>query len=120
MAQKSLKKKTGNRKPQQETKPREYGIAVILLLTFIAFFPSLKDGFVNWDDHQYLLENPITKDLSWHNIKHIFNAGTFVMGNYHPLTIFTYCLEYHYFKLDPFIYHLDNVLLHLVNVLLVY
>src|SRR5438552_10102780 len=91
-------------------------VAGILLLTFIAFFPSLKDGFVNWDDFGYLRDNPIVKDLSLKNIKHIFNIHTYIKGNYHPLTVLTYCLEYHFFKLDPFFYHLDNLVLHLLNV----
>ncbi len=92
----------------------------ILLLTFIAFFPSLSDGFVNWDDFNYVRDNAIIKDLSGSNIAHIFNTSTYVMGNYHPLTVLTYCFEYALFKLDPFYYHLDNILLHLVNIILVY
>src|SRR4051812_11993058 len=95
-------------------------VSGILLLTFIAFFPSLSDGFVNWDDFNYVRDNAVIKDLSGSNIAHIFNTSTYVMGNYHPLTVLTYCFEYALFKLNPFYYHLDNILLHLVNIVSVY
>jgi len=95
-------------------------LAGILVVTFIAFFPSLKNGFVNWDDYNYVKDNAIIKDLSSKNISHIFNTSTYVMGNYHPFTVMTYCFEYALFKLDPFYYHLDNILLHLLNIVGVY
>ena len=94
-------------------------IAVLLLacaiLSIVAavFLPSLKNDFVNWDDDRYVIENNLIKSLSLGNIKNIFT--TFYMGNYHPLTILSYALDYRFFKLRPFGYHLTNLLLHLSN-----
>jgi len=68
-------------------------LAGILVVTFIAFFPSLKNGFVNWDDYNYVKDNAIIKDLSSKNISHIFNTSTYVMGNYHLFTVMNYCSE---------------------------
>lgn len=94
------------------------GLGGIILLTFACYFPALSNGFVNWDDPVYLLENQTIRHLSVENIKQIFTS--FVNGNYQPLTVLTFALEYHFFQLHPFIYHLNNVLLHLLNVILVY
>src|SRR5205814_10393464 len=88
--------------------------------TFIAFFPSLKNGFVNWDDKPYVVESAVIRDLSFRNIAHLFNIHTSIMANYHPLTMISYCLDYHFFKLNPLPYHLDNILLHLLNTWLVF
>lgn len=44
----------------------------------------------------------------------------YVMGNYHPITMISYAVEYKISKLDPKTYHTNNVLLHLINGILVY
>jgi protein O-mannosyl-transferase len=90
------------------------------LLTLIAFWTAFDNEFTNWDDAGYVSENMLIRNLSWEGISKIFALDTFVQGNYHPLTIFTYALEYHFFELDPWIYHTTNIVLHVVNALLVF
>lgn len=90
----------------------------ILVVTFIAFIPSLSNDFVNWDDDVNILENTQLDALTWENIKGIFT--TRVIGNYNPLPIFTFAIEKHFFGLDPTVIHFDNLLLHLVCVFFVY
>jgi Tfp pilus assembly protein PilF len=90
----------------------------ILLLTFLAFSPALHNGFTNWDDPEYLLENPLIRSISSENVKHLFT--THLSGKYHPLTLLSYSLEYRFFQMTPRIYHLTNLLLHLTNVILVF
>ncbi len=85
---------------------------LILTITFIAFTPSLTHDFTNWDDGIYLINNPLVHSLDIQNIKTIFTNT--VSGLYIPLTTLTFALEYHFFQLDPFVYHLNNVLLHLI------
>ncbi len=90
----------------------------ILILTFFAFSPCLENGFTNWDDPEYILENPLTHSLSPENVKSLFT--THLTGKYHPLTLLSYSIEYRFFQLTPRIYHLTNLLLHLVNVALMF
>lgn len=90
----------------------------ILLLTFLAFSPALNNGFTNWDDPEYLLENPLIRSISPENVKQLFT--THLTGKYHPLTLLSYSLEYRFFQLTPRIYHLTNLLLHLTNVILMF
>ncbi len=90
----------------------------IALVTLLALPPCLKNNFVFWDDPQYIVSNPSIVDLNWKNVQHIFSG--FVMGNYQPLTVLTYALEYHWAGPNPIIYHSTNLVLHLFNTLLVY
>jgi tetratricopeptide (TPR) repeat protein len=93
-------------------------ICLIVIAVLISFYPSLKNGFVNWDDGNYVKENELVKDLSVENIKHIFSS--FYLFNYHPLTILSYAFDYRLFKLDPSGYHLTNLILHLLNCIFVF
>ncbi len=93
-------------------------MCLLIAYTFAVFSPSLKNGFVDWDDGAYILNNPYIQALSLDNIKALFT--TQVGGNYNPLTILSFAFDYHFYGLNPFGYHLVNVLLHLANVILVY
>ena len=90
-----------------------------IVLTFISFSSSLNNGFTNWDDEEYVTENPLIHDLSLENIKTIF-AVSFKEAFRQPLPLISYSIEYRFFKLDPFIYHLDNLIIHILNTTLVF
>jgi len=90
----------------------------VLALTFLVFAPSLQNKFVNLDDTQYVLENPVIKDINSKNLKAIFSEQ--FVGNYQPLTMLSYMLDYKIFGLAPFGYHLINLILHLLGTLFVF
>ena len=90
----------------------------LILITLASFYPCLKNNFINVDDNLYVTENTAIRSVSLANLKTI--STSFFITHYQPLTIFSYLLEYHFFKLDPFYYHLTNLILHLLNCLLVY
>jgi protein O-mannosyl-transferase len=91
------------------------GIFFILVLTFIVYNTILRNDLVNWDDSRYLDDNPLIRSV---NLRVLFS--TYVMGNYHPLTMLIYAMEYQIFGLDATGYHAVSLLLHLVNVVLVF
>jgi Flp pilus assembly protein TadD len=93
-------------------------LVVVLVLTAMVFFPALRCGFVNWDDPPYVTENMRIRTLSAENLQAILSET--VSGNYNPLPILTYALEYRLVELDPWLYHLDNLLLHLACVALAF
>ena len=94
-------------------------IAVILAITALIYFPSVSNNqFVNWDDDVNLLENEHVRKLSAENIKKIFTTG--IIGNYNPLPILTFAIEYALVEYKPFLYHFNNLWMHLLVVLLVY
>lgn len=90
--------------------------AAIALITLLVFSPSLNNGFVNWDDADYVLQNPLVVNEKV-PLKEIFQSG--VLGNYHPISILTLAWNYQAGKLDPWGYHSWNVRLHVLNTLLV-
>jgi len=110
----------GKQKPAKEKKKTGdwFWLAAILLLTFIVFFPSLNNALTNWDDPHYLTDNTWIRKLSAENIRRIFTEVFF--GNYQPLHIFSYAVEYHFYKLDPAGYHATSVVMHLIVTALVY
>lgn len=102
----------------KKTNPAIYlALACILLVTCVAFYPSVHGGFV-WDDDGYILKNHFVKHMSLKNLKQAFTS--FIFGNYHPFVIISYTWEYFFFGLNPLPYHVTNILLHLINCILVF
>lgn len=99
-------------------------MVAVLFISFMVYLPSLQNGFVNWDDSANIYENfYITNITDWESllnyVKGIFS--TTVIGNYNPLTIFTFALEKIFYGLDnPGYWHLDNIILHVLCVLLIF
>ena len=90
---------------------------VIALVTYIVFSPSLKNGFTNWDDPAYVLENYLVVNHSV-PLKEIFTTP--ISYNYHPLTILSLAWNFQNGQLDPTGYHEENVLFHILNTILVF
>src|SRR3972149_4513570 len=85
------------------------------LAACLLFMPALPAGFVNWDDSAYVFENVHLRsfDLKW-----AFSAV--VVGNWLPLTLLSYSLDYSIWGYSPFGYHLTNNILHAANTGLVF
>ncbi len=91
----------------------------ILIFTFIAYSPALKNGFITkWDDKDYITENNHL-GLSKANIEHSFFKGE-DHGMYLPLTSLSFSINNYFSGLNPLPYHLTNILLHLTIILLVF
>ncbi len=91
---------------------------LVVLLTVSVFLPALHNGFVNWDDDDNFVKNPLYRGLGWTELRWMFT--TIHMGNYRPLTWMTLGLDYVLWGMDPFGYHLTSLLLHAVSTLLFY
>ena len=92
--------------------------AVVAVVTFAAFYPSLYNSFLNYDDDSLYLNNPNFRGLGWRQIRWMFT--TFLMGHYQPLTWVTLGLDYVIWGMNPFGYHLINIALHTANAVLFY
>jgi protein O-mannosyl-transferase len=94
------------------------GLALVAaLMAFLAYIPSLKNGFINWDDNLYVYENPDIHALNFGFLRHVFTSYT--AFNWHPLTIISYALDYRLMGLDPTVYHLTNIIFHSFNTFLI-
>ncbi len=91
---------------------------IVVLITILAFFPALQNGFVTWDDGKNIYENPHYRGLGWAELRWMFT--TFRMGHYQPLTWVTLGLDYLLWGMNPFGYHLTSLIFHALNALLFY
>ena len=91
---------------------------LVAVLTVAAFWPALHLGFTDWDDPFYATDQPLIHDLSPAGLGTIFTS--YVEGNYHPLTMASLAVDYHFWKLDPKGWHLVNVAFHVLVTLAVF
>ena len=78
--------------------------AVLVGCVWIAFSPALSNGFVDWDDPDWILENHSFRGLGWDQIRFAFT--TFKGGVYQPLGWMVQSLTYKFHGLHPRGYHL--------------
>ncbi|HET8578325.1 MAG TPA: tetratricopeptide repeat protein [Methylomirabilota bacterium] len=84
----------------------------------MAFLPSLRNGFVLWDDNVNLTGNLSFRGLGWTQLKWMFTGyGT---SFYMPLTWLTYGLDYTLWGMNPTGYHLTSLIFHALNAGLFY
>jgi hypothetical protein len=92
------------------------GITACLLVsvaTLLVFLPALKCGFINFDDPEYVLNNPVIRGLTPANLTAMFTQSH--VGWWMPLTWLSLAVDYHFWGLNPVGYHLTNILLHAAN-----
>ncbi len=85
------------------------GFLVVAVL--IAFGRTFWHGFSNYDDHNYVYNQPLVVDgLSWAGIVWAFTAGP--VGDWCPLSVLSHMLDCQLYGLNPVGHHVTNVLLH--------
>ena len=102
-------------KSSQNTKI--YLAAVVSLVTVLCYFTALRNGFVEWDDNAYILENIHIHSLGLTFFRWAF--FDFYCANWHPLTWISHALDYAVWGLNPFGHHLMNIAFHAVNTFIV-
>jgi tetratricopeptide (TPR) repeat protein len=91
----------------------------LALLTVVAYQGCLRNGFVNFDDPDYVTENPAVRaGLTCAGLR--WAATAVVSANWHPLTLASHMLDCELYGLDPRGHHLTSLLLHLGSVLLLF
>src|SRR5215475_3384450 len=91
---------------------------LVFLLTIVAFLPILQNGFVNWDDESFLVNNSNYRGLGWKEIHWMFTSC--YLSSCMPLTWVTYGLDYVFWGMNPLGYHLTSLLIHAANAVLFY
>jgi Tfp pilus assembly protein PilF len=103
---------------QKVKKHLEFYLALsVSLVTFAVFLPSLRNEFVNYDDGNYVYENPFIRSLDMKLLKSAFTG--FFVSNWHPLTWLSHAFDYAMWGLNPLGHHLTNNVFHAVNTFLV-
>jgi tetratricopeptide (TPR) repeat protein len=96
------------------TRPRLIGWWLVLI-TLLAYLPGLRNGFVNFDDPDYVTQNPVVQaGLTWPGIQWAFTGWH--ASNWHPLTWLSHMADCQLFRLNPAGHHLVSLLFHAANV----
>ncbi len=100
--------------------PLKINPSIILLLVIAIAFPLIYSNlfsanFISWDDADYVLEN---QDVHLFHIKHFFSKS--YIGNYHPITMLSYAIDWKLFGKSAFGYHVENIVWHFANTILVF
>ena len=112
------------RKPSEDGQAswnRSIGLVWLFLtaLVLVVFAQTIGYEFVNYDDQEYVYENPaIAAGISLDRIQWAFTHVH--AGNWHPLTSLSHMLDCSVYGLRPSGHHLTNVLLHLLTTLFLF
>jgi tetratricopeptide (TPR) repeat protein len=91
----------------------------LALVTAALYWPITRNGFVNFDDDEYIVGNThITSGMSWANVVWAFKSGE--AANWHPLTWISHMVDCNLYQLNPGGHHLTNLLFHVANTLLLF
>ena len=91
----------------------------LVLITASAFWPLNRCDFITFDDHEYIVANPVVNNgLGWGSASGAFTAV--VVSNWHPLTLLSHALDCQIFGLNARAHHMVNLLFHTLNGLLLF
>lgn len=116
---------SGSRKRNKAPKPKSpehareknlvwAGIFLILVITFLAYLPATKAGYI-WDDNDHFTENELMYD--WEGFKKIWASSSAI---YYPLVLTSFWIMRRLWGLWPLPYHLVNIFLHAINALILW
>jgi protein O-mannosyl-transferase len=95
---------------------RALAAALLAAATVIAFAAVVHNGFLDYDDDEYVTLNPhVRSGLTAHDVG--WACTTFHGGTWQPLTWLLYMLEWQWFGERPAAFHATSLLLHLGCVL---
>jgi hypothetical protein len=103
--------------------PKRLTAIICLVLaagTFALYWPVLWHTFLNYDDPDYITDNPHVKSgLTWSGIIWAFQPNAYA-ANWHPLTWISHMVDCQLFGIQPAGHHFVNVLLNTANTLLLF
>ena len=96
------------------------GVSIFLMaITWLVFGETLRHPSINFDDQEYVFENPkINTGLTSTGVLWAFTHSH--VGNWHPLTSISHMLDCQLFGLQAGWHHFTNVLLHTIAVILLF
>ena len=92
----------------------------LALGSLLLYLPALSNGFVNYDDPDYVTANDhVLQGLNSANVKWAFGTDN-PAANWHPLTWISHMLDVQLFGLQPRGHHANSVLLQTCDVVLLF
>ena len=92
---------------------------LLVAVTLLVYNPVVRNGFINYDDPQYITNNPqVPSGLTWQTVRWSFT--NYYDANWHPLTWMSHALDYQMFGPKPAGHHYVTVLLHALDAVLLF
>jgi tetratricopeptide (TPR) repeat protein len=111
----------GRQQPNDSQRERTAIFAGVVLFGLVlgTFLPALSNGFVGFDDPDYVTENVhVQAGLTWESVQWAFRSTE--AANWHPLTWLSHMLDCEFFGLASWGHHLTSILLHAVSATLLF
>lgn len=89
----------------------------VAVIVVAVYFKAIFFDFVNFDDPQYIYDNPAIRKFDPEFLKWAFTNSE--LGWLMPLVWISFGIDYFFWGLNPVGYHLTNILLHAVDSILV-
>ena len=93
--------------------------AAIFFLVLGVFLPAVRNGFINYDDRDYVTAN-LTVRAGLTRAGFLWAFGRSHAGNWHPLTWISHMADAQIYGLRPWGHHLTSILLHALASVLVF
>ncbi|MEI6555712.1 MAG: hypothetical protein WCL70_09000 [Paludibacter sp.] len=94
-------------------------LGVALIVTVLVYAKVIGYNFLyTWDDFDYITDNPDVQSLNFENLGKYFSE--FYAGNYQPLTLLLYSIEYLFGNGSAAVFHGVNIFIHIINSYLVF
>lgn len=103
--------------PSHSPKHLWMAVSVVAAVVAAVFARSLGNGFVNWDDQVYVLDNPHIRALDWGTVRWAFTDN--YAAYWAPAVWLSFAVDHAFWGLQPHGYHLTNVLLHVATAAIV-
>ena len=92
---------------------------LLALVTLLVYLPVAQDGFLVYDDGEYITENPAVQNgLTWAAIQWAFTTQH--ASNWHPLTWLSHMTDCELFGPNAGAHHVVSALFHAVNTALLF
>jgi tetratricopeptide (TPR) repeat protein len=88
--------------------------------TMILYAPAMQNGFVNYDDPDYVTRNAhVLEGVTWENLRWAFGTDN-PAANWHPLTWISHMVDVQFYGTNPAGHHFTNVLLQAVDIVILF
>ncbi|KAA9356423.1 tetratricopeptide repeat protein [Larkinella humicola] len=93
-------------------------LPLLLLTVFIAYAFGFSNGFVDWDDSEYVFGNPYVLEPTADHVRTLLKSV--VALNYHPLTMLSLAANSALFGPEATSFIVTNTAIHLLNTFLIF
>ncbi len=90
------------------------------LAAFVVFIyaRACRYWFLSWDDNGFVYHNPVIVGWDWRHLRAMWSTN--VTGNYAPLPLLSYALDFQWWGMRATGYHATNILWHVLAASLLY